>query len=210
MALLLDGTATRMSACRPRKRRPAAKTHSPCSHLRTCFCAVCSFADRAVKSRRVAETWRKEAAERAIPCFRADAAKCCRWKRTALMRPPPDLLLRGGQLAPALANERMQLGLEVPAEVDQRRQRAFAEVRMRRRRHAGDADAGRSDGHLQIGIVALVALERPALAHAPDVRPLVSGLDGVLDEVRPQPHARVELVLDLVQRGALVPEGHVV
>src|SRR5438477_3958643 len=26
-------------------------------------------------------------------------------KRTALMRPPPDVLLRGGQLAPALANE---------------------------------------------------------------------------------------------------------
>src|SRR5207248_9241092 len=130
--------------------------------------------------------------------------------RTNLMRPPPDLLLRRGQLGPALADERMQLGFEVSAEVDQRRQRALSEVRMRRRRHAGDAHAGRPDGHLQVRIVALVALERPALADPPDVRPLVSGLDGVLDEVRPQAHARVELVLDLVQRGALVLEGHVV
>src|SRR5439155_6781010 len=178
MALLLDGTAARMSGCRPRKRRPAAKTHSPCSHLRTCLCAVCSFADRAVKSRRVAETSRKEAAERAIPCFRADETKWCRWKRTALMRPPPDLLLRRGQLAPALADEGMQLRFEVTSEIDQRRQRALAEVRMRRRGHAGDANAGRSDGHIQVGIVALVALERPALADAPAVRPPVSGLAG--------------------------------
>src|SRR5204862_7175235 len=111
--------------------------------------------------------------------------------RTNLMRPPPDLLLRRGQLGPALADEWMQLGFEASAEVDRRRQRALSDVRMRRRRHAGDAHAGRPDGHLQVRIVALVALERPALAHAPDVWPLVSRLAGVLYEARPQAHARV-------------------
>src|SRR3954468_7250003 len=126
------------------------------------------------------------------------------------MRAPTDLLLRRRELVPSLPNERVQLGVEISAQVDQRRQRALPEVGMCRGRNTRDAHARRTDGRLQIGVVALVALEGAALAHLPDVRPLVHRVDCVLDQVGPQPHARVELVLDLVQRRAALLEDDVV
>src|SRR5207253_3837728 len=92
----------------------------------------------------------------------------------------------------------------------QRRKRALAEVRMCRLRHAGDANARRADRHLHVGILALVALEGPRLAHLADVGPLVSRLDRILHQMRPQPHPLVELLLDLVQRGTALLEDDVV
>src|SRR5438105_14842472 len=104
----------------------------------------------------------------------------------------------------------MQIRVEIPPQVDQRRERALAEIRMRRRRHARDPHPGRAHRHLHVAVLALVALKGARLAHHPDVGPGMPGLDRVLHQMRAQPHPRVELLLDRQEVGAALLEDHVV